>query len=550
MVGMEDSPALSPDGKAVAFVAPFGARRHIWIRMLAGGAPLRITNDDADHQHPRWAPDSTSLIYYSPSATEGETGTLWEIAVLGGTPRRLFDAITGGDLSHDGKRIAAFQIRNGRVELALAARDGSGASRALALPAGCLYSYPRWAPGDGSIAMECISMYSFDSLLYVVPAVGGTVRELLHGSSFRGLSWLSDGSGLVYGSAAESTVLYPPVYNLRTIGLDGKADRQLTFGDVSYVDPDVQGASRLIVSRVRIQSDIWKFETGGTPSANTSSAVRITHQTGQAQVPSVSPDGAELVYLSDSGGHGNLWVSKVDGSAPRPITFERDPDIAIGVPIWAPRGNRIVFIRSQMGKTSEWLVNSDATGLHELIPQGAGATWSGDGQWVYYTVRNKDAFCIEKVPVEGGAPSPVRCDGALPSAVSPDNSTLYYTGPAALGAVAQWNYLRKASPESGPPQPLVRVAGLRIPVKATMFNPVLSPDGKWLAVPLIDGPSSNIWLAPSAGGPLLPITDFGQRPVLIARRVSWSPDGTQMYAAVAETDADVVLLNGLLPTHR
>jgi hypothetical protein len=32
---------------------------------------------------------------------------------------------------------------------------------------------------------------------------------------------------------------------------------------------------------------------------------------------------------------------------------------------------------------------------------------------------------------------------------------------------------------------------------------------------------------------------------LIARQVSWSPDGKFVYAAVVETDADIVLLDGM-----
>jgi hypothetical protein len=35
------------------------------------------------------------------------------------------------------------------------------------------------------------------------------------------------------------------------------------------------------------------------------------------------------------------------------------------------------------------------------------------------------------------------------------------------------------------------------------------------------------------------------RPVVIARRVAWSPDGKSIYAPIAETDADVVVLDGL-----
>ena len=41
------------------------------------------------------------------------------------------------------------------------------------------------------------------------------------------------------------------------------------------------------------------------------------------------------------------------------------------------------------------------------------------------------------------------------------------------------------------------------------------------------------------------ITDFGRRAILIARTVSWSSDSRSVYAAVAEMDADIVLLEGI-----
>ena len=74
----------------------------------------------------------------------------------------------------------------------------------------------------------------------------------------------------------------------------------------------------------------------------------------------------------------------------------------------------------------------------------------------------------------------------------------------------------------------------------------VSPDGEWLAMPLADGATTNLWALPTAGGPMRPLTDFGNRSLLIARRVSWSPDSKFLFAAVAETDADVILLDGLL----
>ena len=50
-----------------------------------------------------------------------------------------------------------------------------------------------------------------------------------------------------------------------------------------------------------------------------------------------------------------------------------------------------------------------------------------------------------------------------------------------------------------------------------------------------------------AGGPLRQLTDFGQRPTYIARRVSWSRDGKSIVAALGYGDADIVLVRGLRP---
>jgi hypothetical protein len=46
-------------------------------------------------------------------------------------------------------------------------------------------------------------------------------------------------------------------------------------------------------------------------------------------------------------------------------------------------------------------------------------------------------------------------------------------------------------------------------------------------------------------GALRPLTDFGERPVIIARRLAWSNDGKKIYAAVADIDADIVSFEGL-----
>ena len=42
------------------------------------------------------------------------------------------------------------------------------------------------------------------------------------------------------------------------------------------------------------------------------------------------------------------------------------------------------------------------------------------------------------------------------------------------------------------------------------------------------------------------ITDFGDRAVEIARSISWSADGHHLYAAIADIETDIVLLDGLI----
>ena len=549
LVGMEESPAISPDGKAVAFVARAAGKHQIWIRLLAGGAPRQITVDDADHEQPRWAPDSSSFIYFVPSATPGEHGTIWEISMLGGEPRRVASALTGGDISHDGGRIALFRFENDRIALVLVARDGSRPDERQPVPLNSSFEYPRWSPDDHWIAFQRDNLgLGFDHRILVAStSSGGQVREVARAATLGGLSWLPDGSGVVYSSSAGSTVLYPPAFNLRTVQRDGSGDRQLTFGDVSYVQPDVHTSGILTASRIRMQSDIWKFPATGSAAENTRRGLRITHQTGQGQTPSVSPDQSEVVYLSDSGGHGNLWIARTDGVGVRQITFERDPAISIGVPVWSPAGNQIVFIVTRQGMTGLSVINRDGSGLRPLVPNGYSANWSSDGRWVYYSrAQDDDARCVEKIAIDGGSAVSVRCDNAVAPAPTADGSALYYVNFLTRTSGIVDYEIRRARPENGPSDVLARVVGSRVPVNRRLLAPVLSPDGQWLTMPLSDGATSNIWVLPTNGEPMRLLTDFGDRSVVIGRRVSWSPDSKYLYAAVAETDGDIVLLSGLL----
>jgi Tol biopolymer transport system component len=458
---------------------------------------------------------------------------------VGGTPRPIVLSEGEGDVSHNGLHIATFQNQGKKTVLAILSRDGSKVERVNQLQGGSLsFRSPRWSPDDHWLAFDGSLDIAFNHTVYVMDSGGGEPKPVATAVNIQGIAWLPNGSGLVYASSAGSTMSYPPIFNLRTVSKDGGPERQLTFGDESYVEPDMVAAGKVFASRVRMQSDIWRFPVAGSAGDNIKNGVAITHQTGQVQTPSASPDGKEIVYLSDSGGHTNLWVARVDDSSPpRQVYFERDPAVNIGVPIWSLAGDKIVFVRTRAGTPSEWLVNPDGSGPRELVHDGRAAVWSAQGRWLYYTV-GFDNSCVKKTPVDGGPAVDVRCD-AQSVAVSSDGSTIYY-GPSQ----SRLNEIFKARPENGPGQLLARYAASRIPLAPT--GNALSPDDRWLALPLKDAGTTNLWVISTADGSFRQITDF-KRPTLIARQVSWSPDGKSIYAAVVDIDADIMSFDGMLP---
>jgi len=222
----------------------------------------------------------------------------------------------------------------------------------------------------------------------------------------------------------------------------------------------------------------------------------------------------------------------------RQITYERDPDVALGVPIWSPDGEWIAFVssRGNLGLGfGVWVVKPDGGNLRNLAARGLGVTWSHDSQWIYYV----DSGGLYKVPTMGGAPIQVR-SGAARNVVGFDGTTLYFMVDRTLTDGSPGFEIHAASPEDAPSRVLARVSASRAP-QWQIINPALSPDGRSLAMPLTDGVTTNIWTLSTSTGQWRQITDFDERALFIARRVSWSADGQFLLAAIGEGDADIVL---------
>ncbi len=101
-----DMPAISPDGRSLAFVrAGASGQRRVWVAPLADPSRARQVTDDErglwDHADPAWSPDGSTLCF-------SDWRNLWVVEAAGGAVR----ALTRDDASD---RDAVFSPSDGRV---------------------------------------------------------------------------------------------------------------------------------------------------------------------------------------------------------------------------------------------------------------------------------------------------------------------------------------------------------------------------------------------------------------------------------------------------
>ena len=264
--GLEEDPAFSPDGKSVAFTAAVGNTRQIFVQLLAGGTPLRLTHDSFDHQYPRWSPDSSSVVYFSPATSGNIQGAIWQVSALGGAPRRLADTLAGADINIADGRLAFFRLGDKRIELVSASSEAAIESVADFEPS-TYYLYPRWSPDGKWIAFQRGDSIRFD--IFVVSSKGGTPRQLTHDNTMMsGFAWLPDSTAIVYSSSRGQTMPYLATSALWEVSVADGSVRQITSGETSYMHPDIARSGAIVAARLRIETDIWKFPVGGAPGDN------------------------------------------------------------------------------------------------------------------------------------------------------------------------------------------------------------------------------------------------------------------------------------------
>jgi hypothetical protein len=146
--GLTYQPALSPDGKLVAYASDRSGEGNldIWLKHVSGGEPRRLTNHQADDHEPAFSHDGAKIAFRS----ERDGGGIYEISTISGNERLIASQGRHPRFSPDGQQIA-FKSRiqgSGIVEGKIYVVASAGGSPRQLQPEFAYADRPIWSP-DG-----------------------------------------------------------------------------------------------------------------------------------------------------------------------------------------------------------------------------------------------------------------------------------------------------------------------------------------------------------------------------------------------------------------
>jgi hypothetical protein len=249
---------------------------------------------------------------------------------------------------------------------------------------------------------------------------------------------------------------------LYTMNADGSGGRALvgSVGDIAFNPNGQQIAfSRAVTYPPDDQNpeEITVHEIFVAPVDNPEAATQLTTlRNRSAHSPSWSPDGAQIVFVSDWDGDEDLWLIDAAGGTPLQLTLneaiDRDPawspdgrqivfasdldtpglteiyslrlDIAVAeasdaitrltndngssyAPAWSSDGSRIAFISDRFGDGDLFIMDGDGQRSVLLTEDDGGAedrqpAFTPDGRWVgFVSNREDDAFQVYVIDLRG-----------------------------------------------------------------------------------------------------------------------------------------------------
>jgi Tol biopolymer transport system component/DNA-binding winged helix-turn-helix (wHTH) protein len=241
-------------------------------------------------------------------------------------------------------------------------------------------------------------------------------------------------------------------------------------------------------------------------SSNLSSSV-LTSALGDAKSPSFSPDGRQIAFVWNGveRTHYDIYVQLVGGDTPLQLTHHKSSDGVPGPPQWSPDGREIAFARCNSERDGVYTVPALGGPERRLTDSPCRASVAGRPIWT----PDRKAMVMLDQCVPGGPRAVVlfsfatgekRClatgshgDFAADDALSPDGRTVAFSHHTDAG----YSELYAVSLTGGPPRRLVSDG-------IFFWNPMWTPDGKYIVLYSLRGNMVRPWRVPVAGGPLEP----------------------------------------------
>jgi Tol biopolymer transport system component len=518
--GLTTDPALSPDGKLVAYASDRagGDNLDIWVQQIDGGTPLRLTSDPTDEYEPTFSPDGSKIAFRS----ERDGGGVYVMPALGGEPRLIAKGARHAAFSPDGSRMAFVTGQGGLggiqgADLYVAPSMGGTPQKLVPFEIGA--APPIWFP-DSNFVLFATGQYRIEYW-------GIVASDLTEPVAAAGEQQLD--SALPTGHWGPLILL--SLETLKKSGLGDLTPRQWLPSNrilFSAKSGDTSHVFEIGLSSPTLTTRRWRLDSAPT---------RLTFGTGLEEWPSLASAGTaagsrRLAFASVARSE-NLYSIAVDGDHPRPggrlEQLTKDSSFQI-FPSSSDDGTKVAFVSHTPYSDTVWLQDlktGKRTALSTTASVKSKAYLRRDGSQVFYGDNFRDErYGMWAVSTSGGAPEQV-CRGCNTWLWdwSPDRKQILtwdrYGGFASLNdRSSQSVRAAMTNLETGR-----RGAFLQRPGQ-DLYEFQWSPDGRWIAfygsriyvIPFTgdQGPGENEWI---------PITDDSDR----AGGPRWSPSGNWIY---------------------
>ena len=527
--GLELQPAISPDGRFVAYGAGSATNTRVFVRQITGGRVVPLTSDSTVTQWaPTWSPDGTRVLYLA-------GGAVFSALSAGGPARqevrgRPGNPIISADWAPDGTTIA---FAAGDSLFVQSAGDTARFLSLVRSANGC-----RWSPDARSIA--CASgnasyatigpMFGnlAASAIVQVSASDGSTRYLTDSMTLNQTpAWSPDGRVVYFVSNRHGPL---DIYAVKA-GRSGRDPVRLTTGlGAQSISLSADG-SRLGYSILRDIGNVWSLRLSDL-AAGIGRATPVTRGTQPLDAFSVSPDGRWILYSADLAGNGDIYRIPSGGGEVERLTTDPSGDFSphmspgpreeVAFQSWR-RGTRDLFVMPLDGGAIQTVASSPR---QEVMPR-----WSPDGKTLVFNYFDAvGGIGLIRRSDDGSWREPIaRVDRGFWPSWSPDGRSVVFSTGLLGGA------LLVVPVDSGPVRTLIDPASPGAPRAIQAFYAsggreiwFMSHDARGMA---------SLWSIPAEGGAPRPLVAFDDptRPVY---RPYWALGPDRIYFIVQEQQSE------------